>query len=149
MSSERPSLALRQRVAERACGCCEDCFTRRRFSCDPFSVEHDLPQSRGGTSEPGNLALACQGCNNHKHMHVGGVDPVTGAGVPLYHPRTGIWSEHFAWTEDYTEIVGLTARGRATVLRLQLNRPEVVALRTVLAAARLHPPDYPCTRTNP
>jgi hypothetical protein len=149
MSFERPSAALRQRVAERARGCCEYCFTQRRFSCDPFSIEHVLPRSRGGTSAPGNLALACQGCNNHKHTHLGGVDPVSGADVPLYHPREDIWSDHFAWTEDYTEIVGLTARGRATVLRLQLNRPAVVALRTILAAAHLHPPDYPCSQANP
>lgn len=25
-------------------------------------LEHILPQSRGGTSDPGNLALACDGC---------------------------------------------------------------------------------------
>jgi len=149
MSSERPSVAVRQQVAERAQGCCEYCFTQRRFSSDSFSVEHIIPRSRGGTSEPGNLALPCQGCNNHKSRHVGGVDPISGAEVALYHPRTDTWSEHFAWTNDYTEIVGLSARGRATVLRLHLNRPEVVALRRILGAAGLHPPDYPCARPYP
>jgi len=46
-------------------------------------------------------------------------------------------------------IVGLTARGRATVLRLKLNRPEIVALRGILVTASSHPPDYPYTVTNP
>jgi hypothetical protein len=149
MSSERPSPALRQQVIDRAQGCCEYCFTQRRFSSDPFSIEHIVPRSRGGASEPGNLALSCQGCNNLKYSHFSGVDPVSGAEVPLYHPRADIWSEHFAWNSLYTEIMGLTARGRATVVRLRLNRPELVALRTILAAAGLHPPDYPTSRANP
>lgn len=149
MSSDRPRAAVRRQVADRARGCCEYCFTQRRFSSDPFSVEHILPRSRAGKTEPGNLALACQGCNNHKYRHVTGMDPVTGAEVALYHPRTDTWSEHFAWADADTVIVGLTARGRATVLRLRLNRPEIVALRRILAAAGLHPPDYPYTRPNP
>lgn len=95
-----------------------------------------------------DLALACQGCNNHKYNHISGMDPISGEEVPLYHPRTDTWSEHFIWTADFSEIVGITARGRATVLRLRLNRPEVVALRKVLAAADLHPPDYPYSQVN-
>lgn len=149
MSSERPSPALRQRVIARAQGCCEYCFAQRQFSSDPFSIEHVVPRSHGGSSESGNLALACQGCNNCKYCHFRGVDPVSGAEVALYNPRADIWSEHFAWNSLYTEIMGLTARGRATALRLRLNRPELVALRKILAAAGLHPPAYPTSRANP
>ncbi|WNZ24154.1 mitochondrial large ribosomal subunit protein uL30m [Leptolyngbya sp. NK1-12] len=32
------------------------------------------------------------------------------------------WSEHFAWSEDTTLIIGLTPIGRATVQTLRLNR---------------------------
>src|SRR5438874_285463 len=103
MSSERPGVELRQHVEGRARGCCEYCFSQRRFSSAPFSVEHIVPRSRGGKTEPGNLALACQGCNNHKYAHVAAVDPISGEEVSLYHPRTDIWSEHFAWNNDYTE----------------------------------------------
>ena len=149
MSSERPTPAVRRQVIERAQGCCEYCFAQRRFSSDPFSVEHVVPRSRSGGSELGNLALACQGCNNFKYTHLSGVDPVSGAEAALYNPRADIWSEHFAWNDLYTEIMGLTARGRATVLRLRLNRPELVALRKILAAAGLHPPDYPTSQANP
>ena len=149
MSFERPSRALCQRVIVRAQGCCEYCFTQRQFSSNPLSIEHVVPNSRGGASDLGNLALACQGCNNYKYNHINSVDPVSGEEVAIYHPRTDIWREHFAWNNLYTEIVGLTARGRATVLRLRLNRPELLALRQILATANLHPPDYPTSWRNP
>lgn len=148
MSSDRVSPALRQRVIDRAQGCCEYCFAQRRFSSGPFSVEHIIPRSRGGTSELGNLALACQGCNNCKYSHLTGVDPVSGVEAALYNPRTDQWSEHFAWNEKFTEIMGLTARGRAAVVRLRLNRPELVTLRTILVGAGMHPPEYPTSRVN-
>ena len=107
MSSERPSVRIRQHVEHRARGCCEYCFSQRRFSSDPFSVEHILPRSRGGITDPTNLALACQGCNNHKYIHVSAVDPVSGAEAPLYHPRQDIWSQHFAC------LPGLTTTGKS------------------------------------
>ena len=149
MSSEPTTVAVRQHVLERALDCCEYCLCQRRFSPAPFSIEHVIPRSHGGSSEAGNLALACQGCNNYKFTHMTGIDPVSMEEVPLYNPRTDLWSEHFAWTEDFTELIGLTACGRATILRLHLNRPEVVALRRILVAARLHPPAYPYGRLNP
>jgi hypothetical protein len=36
---------------------------------------------------------------------------------------------HNRWSEEGTEVVGLTPCGRATVAALQLNRPEVVGAR--------------------
>src|SRR6266404_5302545 len=140
MPSDRTSVLLRRQAVERARECCEYCYSQRRFSSSPFSIEHVIPRARDGTSDLNNLALACQGCNNHKYNHATGFDPVSGEEVQLYHPRRDIWSEHFTWTADLTEMVGLTARGRATIMRLRLNRPEVVALRRILAANRLHPP---------
>ena len=53
----------------------------------PFSVEHVIPRSQDGDSSPENLALSCQGFNNHKYNHTQGTDPVTGDVVPLFHPR--------------------------------------------------------------
>jgi 5-methylcytosine-specific restriction endonuclease McrA len=32
-----------------------------------LSVEHILARTKGGTTTSDNLALACQGCNNHKY----------------------------------------------------------------------------------
>jgi|SRR3954467_9830097 hypothetical protein len=148
MSSERPGASLRQQVSARAKDCCEYCFSQRRFSSVPFSVEHIIPRSGGGLTESANLALACQGCNNYKYNHVSAVDPVSGRNVALFHPRNDIWSQHFAWAYGFAEIVGLTARGRATVARLRLNRADVIALRRILALISLHPPDYPFSRLN-
>jgi 5-methylcytosine-specific restriction endonuclease McrA len=131
---------LRRLVSQRARGCCEYCFGQAKFALQEFSVEHILPKSKGGTSESENLALACQGCNNHKYNHTHAPDPVSGAIVPIYHPRRQRWSDHFAWNEDFTVIVGLTQSGRATVQALQLNRLPLMNLRKVLYQAGEHPP---------
>jgi hypothetical protein len=137
-----PQVTVQQRilVAQRAAGCCEYCFSQARFSPDPFSVEHIVPRAQGGTDELENLALACQGCNNRKYIHTSARDPVTGEVVPLYHPRNHRWYEHFTWSEDYSLLLGLTPLGRATVVRLHLNREGVVNLRLVLRTVHEHPP---------
>lgn len=135
--------SLRAAVAARADHCCEYCRSQERFAVQPFSVEHIEPQSRGGTDDPGNLAYACQGCNNHKYVRTTAVDPATGAEVPLFHPRRQAWRDHFVWSGDWSEVLGLTPTGRATVVALRLNRPGVVNLRRVLYAAGLHPPTEP------
>jgi hypothetical protein len=40
------------------------------------------------------------------------------------------WEEHFAW--DGARLKGRTAKGRATIGVLRINRPEYVALREAL-----------------
>jgi HNH endonuclease len=109
----------------------------------PFSVEHIIPRSRDGDSSRDNLALSCQGCNNHKYNHTEGLDPATECAAPLFHPRRQRWRDHFAWNEGTTLIVGLSPTGRATVTSLQLNRLELVNFRRILAAAGEHPPPEP------
>jgi len=134
------SSELRALVVERARGRCEYWAADSRFATQSFSVEHILPRSRGGTTVEGNLALSCQGCNNHKYNKIVGVDPVTGAAAALFHPRESAWGEHFAWSPDAVLVVGLTPTGRATVAALALNRAGLVNLRRVLFAAGEHPP---------
>jgi 5-methylcytosine-specific restriction endonuclease McrA len=56
---------LKQTIIERARGCCEYCRSQAKFSTQAFSVEHIIPVSSGGETVSDNLALACQGCNNH------------------------------------------------------------------------------------
>ena len=135
------SQALRAMVAERARACCEYCRSQERFTTQAFSVEHVIPRVRGGETVAGNLALSCQGCNNHKYNKVEGVDPVSGATVPLFHPRRDRWDACFAWSHDATRVIGLTPPGRATVESLRLNREGLVNLRRVLYAAGEHPPE--------
>jgi len=146
MSEPRITAAQRRFVAQRANYCCEYCLSQHEFSPDPFSIEHIIPQSKGGTDELENLALACQGCNNKKYNHTQARDPVTGETVTLYHPRQHSWSEHFTWNEDYRLLIGLTPIGRATIERIQLNRSGVMNLRKLLHAVNLHPPDQSIER---
>jgi hypothetical protein len=46
-----------------------------------------------------------------------------------------------AWNEDCTRLLGLTPVGRATIVKLQLNRLGVVNLRRVLRGIGEHPPE--------
>lgn len=140
MTESRTSSAQRARVLERAKGCCEYCLSQEQYSPDSFAVEHIIPLSKGGANTLENLAFACQGCNNRKYTNTEAVDPLTQAIVPLFHPRRNRWSDHFAWSDDTTLILGLTPIGRATVEKLQLNRAGLVNLRRILFEAGEHPP---------
>jgi 5-methylcytosine-specific restriction endonuclease McrA len=146
MPEQRISAELRQQVTERAHTSCEYCRSQARYATQPFSVEHIIPRAKSGPTTLENLALACQGCNNHKYDKVEAPDPVSGEIVPLYHPRHDRWDIHFAWSDDFTLIVGLTPTGRATVATLLLNREGVVNLRRLLAAIGAHPPLAVSTR---
>lgn len=132
--------ALRRAVAERARQCCEYCRTQEQYSSDSFTVDHILPRSLHGPTTAENLASCCFGCNQHKSDRTAAPDPITGVTVSLFHPREQRWTEHFAWNEDCTLMVGLTSTGRATIEALQLNRLGVVNLRRVLYAIGEHPP---------
>ena len=46
---------------------------------------------------------------------------VMGVLTALFNPRTQRWHDHFKWSADGTQVVGLTPCGRATVVALQLN----------------------------
>lgn len=140
MPDERITQAQRVLVIERAHGCCEYCCSQVRFATQPFSVEHVVPRSRGGLSTLDNLALSCQGCNNHKYTKVTARDPVVGDQVPLYHPRQHDWREHFAWSDDGTLVLGVTPIGRGAAEVLRLNRDGLVNLRRILYAMGEHPP---------
>lgn len=60
--------------------------------------------------------------------------------MQLFNPRQQQWQEHFAWTEDNTRIMGLTACGRATVVALKLNNSLAVTVRRNWVKAGWHPP---------
>jgi hypothetical protein len=81
-----------------------------------------------------NMALACPHCNARKWAHIDGEDPVSEQWVALFNPRTQRWDEHFQWSVQRPfEIVGISAHGRATVARLQMNHPDLVSIRRLLA----------------
>ncbi|MCC6282051.1 MAG: HNH endonuclease [Saprospiraceae bacterium] len=134
------SKRLKKLVSERARGCCEYCFSQDKYAPDPFSIEHIMPRSKGGSDDPENLAWACMGCNGMKYNETHAIDPITMQLVPLFHPRMQVWSEHFQWSPGMTHVFGRTAVGRATVEKLGLNRMGVVNLREVLVMVGTHPP---------
>lgn len=134
---------LRRLVHARAQRVCEYCRSQARFCPQPFSVEHIKPRVAGGQTTAENLALSCQGCNGHKYTKESAPDAITNKITLLFHPRQQNWDDHFAWNEDASLIVGLTATGRTTVEALQMNRVELINLREVLYAAQKHPPVKP------
>lgn len=132
---------MRRTVIARSQGICEYCRSRADHSAGVFTVEHIVPISRGGSDTLDNLALACSGCNGHKYDKVEALDPTTKQVVPLFHPRRQEWNGHFEWSEDYSEIIGNTATGRATVSALRMNRSGLVNLRRALYILGKHPPE--------
>ena len=128
-------------VIERANNYCEYCLSSGRFATQNFSIEHIHPRQKGGGNELDNLALSYQGCNNAKHTKTTGIDPLTNQRVPLYHPRQQRWGDHFAWSEDFRRVLGLTPTGRASIHVLQMNREPLMNLREALRAIGQHPPE--------
>jgi hypothetical protein len=132
---------LRKQIVARAQGRCEYCLSPEAFSLDSFTVDHVQPVAAAGSDDLDNLAFAGHNCNNRKQDDMSALDPETGERVPLYHPRRDRWSDHFQWSEDALMLLPLTATGRATIARLQLNRVGTVNIRrALLALGEEHPP---------
>ncbi|MEE8522291.1 MAG: HNH endonuclease, partial [Thermoanaerobaculia bacterium] len=132
MKPRRVGKRLRRLVLARAEGACEYCRTPVRFAVQSFSVEHITPLVKGGDDSLDNLALACQGCNGHKHAKTEARDPVSRREVPLFHPRRQSWNDHFVWSSEFALVIGRTPSGRATVEALRLNREGLVNLHFIL-----------------
>ena len=141
--TQRPyvSALLRRQVMAHAGDRCEYCQCPESFSLDTFCVDHVLPVVEGGATDLKNLACACNNCNSRKLDATMAIDPETSQHVPLFNPRMDDWREHFAWGEDTLRVVPLTATGRATEARLQLNRSGAINIRrALLALGEPHPP---------
>ena len=140
MAEKHIPTQLRRLVHSRAADCCEYCRSQEKFAPQSFSVEHIIPRQASGETIADNLALSCQGCNNHKATKTSAIDSATGEMATLFNPRTQKWADHFSWDADSTLIMGLTSTGRATIEALHLNRRGLMNLRRVLYAAGEHPP---------
>ena len=133
--------AARKLLEERAGHRCEYCRLLTRGQVATFPIDHIIPRTHGGHTEIANLALACPHCNAHKWAHTHGTDPNTGLVVALFHPRQDPWEEHFRWSvADDIVIEGVSARGRATVSRLQMNHPSLIEVRRHLRKLGLPSP---------
>ena len=139
MSSHIPS-RLRGEVIAKSGGRCAYCQSLDELMGDTFEVDHIIPQSAGGATSLDNLCLSCPTCNRHKAARLTAQDPVSGSEMPLFHPHQQTWGDHFAWSNDGAQVIGLTPVGRATRDALQMNRSAMVQLRRYWAALNLHPP---------
>jgi len=114
-------------VRRRAASRCEYCLLRQEYCDLTHHVEHIVARQHGGSDDASNLALACHRCNLRKGPNLTAIDPVTREVVPLFHPRSNDWAEHFIVESE--RIIGITAVGRATVQLLAQVRHGSVELR--------------------
>ncbi|WP_345789627.1 HNH endonuclease [Luteolibacter soli] len=132
------SAKLRREVTKRAQGRCEYCGLASVGQAATFHVDHVVPQIAKGETILENLALACIHCSLRKGARRSATDAKTGKIVPLYHPRSDLWTRHFRWSGR--RVVGRTPVGRATVEALDLNSPEHLVIRGFEERLGRHPP---------
>ncbi|MGK7945170.1 MAG: HNH endonuclease [Microcystaceae cyanobacterium] len=131
---------LRQKVRQRAGNRCEYCLSHQDYILGRLQIDHIQPLAKGGLNTEDNLCLACELCNQYKWTKTEGFEPKSGRLVTLFNPRTQQWTEHFTWSLDGSEIVGITACGQATVIALKLNNSLAVIVRKNWIKAGWHPP---------
>lgn len=135
------SEATQNQVRIRAKFLCEYCHASEQWQYVPFTVDHVIPLSKGGSNNIDNLALACFHCNRQKSNKVTAFDEKSKTEVYLFNPRLDGWEEHFIWSKDTLHIIGITPKGRATVLTLDLNRKRIIDIRAADKEIGRHPPD--------
>ena len=140
MTKTRIPRSLQRRVAAESRNQCAYCHTLTSITGARPVIDHIIPEAEGGQTAWENLCVACHSCNEFKGAQVETQDPLTGEQVPLYHPRRQQWKEHFGWSEDGSEIIGLTPVGRAIVVVLNMNHPDIVEARRRWARVGWHPP---------
>ena len=129
---------MRRALIARAGNRCEYCGLAQAGQEATFHVDHIIPLTSGGPTELDNLGLACVSCSLRKGARTIAPDPESGLAVPLFHPRMDHWDDHFHWIG--VRLLGRTAKGRATVHALRLNRDLILAIRAEEAFHGRHPP---------
>jgi hypothetical protein len=129
MSDMYISSQLRRAVKERAEGVCEYCGVSDDVTLAPHEPDHINGEQHGGATELENLAYACF---RSKGPNIATVDPQAGVLVPLYHPRSDLWHDHFNFIPDSALIEPLTAIGRGAASLLRFNDEQRIALRLEL-----------------
>ena len=138
--------SVRQQVRQRAESLCEYCHSSEEASTSQFTLDHLQPKSLGGSDELANLSLACHRCNTRRYNFTTGADPKTESITALFNPRIHLWREHFIWSHDRLRIQGLSAVGRATCKRLDINDDEhdegaIIKARRLWLRGGWHPPE--------
>ena len=129
MNRPHISAEVRRQVIEDTGSSCGYCLSEEVLMGVSLTFEHIIPIASGGLTTRENLWRSCRPCNEIKAARTHANDPESGEFVPLFNPRLERWTDHFQWTENYTQIIGVTATGRATVAVLQLNRSLLIKAR--------------------
>ena len=130
---------LRRKVRERFGSCCAYCRTAESLTVAIYEIEHITPRSAGGETVFENLCLACPTCNRYKSDRTAAIDPATQQEAALFHPQRDVWTAHFTWNEEATEIIEITPIGRATIDALRMNRSQLMRVRRMWVAMNEHP----------
>ena len=126
-----------RREAKNRCGYC---LNPQELMPYKLEIEHLFPKALGGETVEENLWLACRECNSHKSKKIKAIDDLTGKTVKLFNPRKQIWREHFEFSKDFSEIIGKTSCGRATVESLQMNNFYQTTARSAWTETNKFPP---------
>lgn len=137
--SDIPPILRKHLRAEQPEPLCAYCHSPEKLLGIPLEGDHIIPVSLGGRTVLLNLCLCCRSCNGCKGEKIKWRDPQTKRLVKLFHPRKQKWPEHFEWSADGTQIIGLTATGRATVEALKMNNDLITNLRSLWVILGLHP----------
>ena len=101
-------------------------------------MDHVIPARDGGPTTFENLSLACVSCSLRKGARTHAADPHSSRIVRIFNPRVQLFGDHFEARRSGL-LVGRTPEGRATVIRLKMNRPIAVEIRREEIARRAYP----------
>lgn len=135
-----PTTKRRQRILLEFQFRCAYCRSPLWLLAGSLQIDHIIPRSDAGSDLAENVCCCCSWCNNHKGDRMFAIDPETRRRVRIFHPRRQRWTRHFRWVRKGRRIDGLTPCGRATVVALQLNHPEMLEARRWWIEAGWHPP---------
>ncbi|MCU0339976.1 MAG: HNH endonuclease [Spirosomaceae bacterium] len=124
------SESSRKMVIERASNRCEYCQLHQMNAFHKHQIEHIIALKHGGSSDLGNLALACTHCNFHKGTDLSTMLLPNRELVPLFNPRAHRWDEHF-YMEDCV-FYAKSKIGEATIKVLKMNDVDLIIFRQML-----------------
>mgnify|MGYP001160597294 FL=1 len=120
--------ALAKLVASRAGNRCEYCRILIDDTYFGGEIDHIRSLKHNGTTDPENLALACQPCNRNKGSDLGSISERSGELIRFFNPRVDSWEEHLKVSSD-GRIEALTEIGEVTVRIFGFNLHERVSER--------------------
>ncbi len=123
-----------RRVRNAARNRCGYCLSPQHLVIARLEIEHTIPISKGGNNDESNLWLACPICNRYKSDKTTAVDPETGDNAELFSRNRKFWSDHFYWSENGLQIIGLKHLlvGRLLQLYILADDPDVLVVRRLI-----------------